>query len=272
MKFRTVSILSLAVVAALAVPVSDAQRSPIVPYPETDFVFNDLKTYITSTLDECVRGCMDDRQCVAFTYKKSGMCYLKKGVGSMNHNIFATSGYIASRGMPPPPLPQQAQPAPPPAAPAPAAGGDGLPPPNTVPATGSLRWVPSGAGAALPADAVAGGSEDGQPLVVCRSAYAGGVFPGKVVKGNCDIAHDGQEVPLRGYEVLTGTGARWGAAEPGFKGAFVAGAENGQPVYLCQAEYRGNVHPGRVARGQCDISYAGKEIPVALYQVMYAEP
>lgn len=200
------------------------------------------------------------------------MCYLKKGVRTLQRSTFATSGYIASRGMPPQPLPD-AQPGPVGPQPnMPMAGSGGLPPAGAVPATGSLRWVPGGTGMAVPADAVIGGSEDGIPLPVCRATYAGGLYPGKLVKDNCNISYDSREIYTHGFEILAGTGAHWGAPQPGFQGAFVAGGENGGPLYLCQAEYRGNLHPGKIYDGKCDISYAGREIPVASFQVLYTGP
>jgi hypothetical protein len=63
---------------------------------------------------------------------------------------------------------------------------------------GPLKWVPGGA---IPWNAVAGGEEKGLPLYVCRGSYQGGLYPGKVVRGNingevlvCNIAAGGKEI------------------------------------------------------------------------------
>jgi hypothetical protein len=63
---------------------------------------------------------------------------------------------------------------------------------------GPLKWVPGGA---IPWNAVAGGEEKGLPLYVCRGSYQGGLYPGKVVRGNingeilvCNIGVGGKEI------------------------------------------------------------------------------
>lgn len=252
-------------------PAAAIVGSPVIRYEQTDFMFGDIARVDARSFEECAQHCMSESRCVAFTRSQAGSCYLKSGTGNVQHNFFATSGFLSARGNPPPQVAVAAPPPPPPAAAVPSQG-DGVPAPNTVPATGALRWVPSGSGQALPADAVAGGSEDGATLYVCRAAHSGGVHPGKIVKGNCNIAYGGREIYMHGFEVLAGPGARWGAAQPGMTGAFVAGAENNKPLYLCQADYRGGQHPGKVINGKCDISYGGEEVPVVEFRVLYTTP
>ncbi len=139
---------------------------------------------------------------------------------------------------------------------------------NASPA--NLSWVRSASGYAAPIQAFAGGSEDGAALVLCRAAYAQGVYPGKLVKGNCNIGIGGREFYLHDYEILVGSGGSWGPPQAGYAGAFVAGIEGGRPVYVCQAPYRGGIHPGRVVGDQCSITYAGVETPVRDFAVLYA--
>ncbi len=62
-------------------------------------------------------------------------------------------------------------------------------------------WVPA-EGGAIPQGAVLGGSENGQPLFICRAQYNGGVHPGKVVGQNCNIGWGGREILNPTYEVL----------------------------------------------------------------------
>ena len=65
--------------------------------------------------------------------------------------------------------------------------------------TGSFRWVRGGS---VPSNAVAGGSEPGRTLYVCRASYNGGTHPGKWIAGRCNIGWGGREVGLPG-ELLT---------------------------------------------------------------------
>ena len=89
-----------------------------------------------------------------------------------------------------------------------------------APAPANLRWVRSASGYAPPQGAYVGGMEDGVPLYVCRAPYASGVYPGKLVKGNCNISYDNKEIPTRDFEVLVGAGGQWAAPAPNFAGAF----------------------------------------------------
>jgi hypothetical protein len=65
----------------------------------------------------------------------------------------------------------------------------------------TLRWV-AASGGQVPAGAVQGGQESGRSLFVCRVNYQGGVHPGKVVAGNCNIGYGGREIEISNYEVL----------------------------------------------------------------------
>jgi hypothetical protein len=134
--------------------------------------------------------------------------------------------------------------------------------------SGNVQWVRAGQGNAVPAGFV-GGYEKGQPLYVCRGPYASGVYPGKVVNGICDISFGNKEIALYDYEVLVGSGGQWGAPQPGYASAFVAGGENGGPLFLCQSPYEGGLHPGKVYDNTCHISYGGREVPVYAFSVLY---
>lgn len=54
-------------------------------------------------------------------------------------------------------------------------------------------------------------------------------------------------------------------------GAMIAGREaNGQVLFICRAQYRGGVHPGKIRAefGGCNIPWGGREIVVREYQVL----
>jgi microsomal dipeptidase-like Zn-dependent dipeptidase len=125
-------------------------------------------------------------------------------------------------------------------------------------------WVPKGT---IPANAVQGGQENGTPLYVCRGRHEGGGHPGKIVAGNCNISYGGREITLPDYEILVGNGT-WGSARPGYAGAFIAGQESGQNLYLCRANFNGT-HPGKVIGNNCNIGYGGEEKYLAKFDVFY---
>lgn len=51
----------------------------------------------------------------------------------------------------------------------------------------------------------AAGKESGSSLYLCRGTYQGGVHPGKVVAGNCNIGYGRKEISLTEYEVFYST-------------------------------------------------------------------
>ncbi|MFQ5526358.1 MAG: DUF3421 domain-containing protein [Thermoanaerobaculia bacterium] len=55
------------------------------------------------------------------------------------------------------------------------------------------------------------------------------------------------------------------------RGALVAGTEPGNPeLYLCRADYRGGVHPGKVVASRCNIGWGDKEIVLSDFEVLLA--
>lgn len=119
--------------------------------------------------------------------------------------------------------------------------------------------------------AVVGGQEGDLILFICQAFYHGGVHPGKVVAGRCNITYAGMEIPRNNFRVLVGEGLDWRTPKPGRipRNAVQGGFENGQPLYICHAQYRFHgVHPGKVVDGACNIGYGGREIRLEQYQVL----
>jgi hypothetical protein len=143
------------------------------------------------------------------------------------------------------------------------------------PGVAAQAWIDSASGAPLPANAVAGGEENGHRLYVCRASYNGGVHPGKVVAGNCNIGFGGDEIVLQQYQVLVTDVSphsfpEWGAPKDELAGAFVGGRESsGSPLAVCRAAYNGGIHPGKVVGDNCNIPYAHREIHVPQFEVLY---
>lgn len=120
---------------------------------------------------------------------------------------------------------------------------------------------------------VAGHEANGAPLYVCRADYQGGVHPGKVVAGNCNIGWGGMEVALQSFEVLVASRLQdpemWKTGFLPGNPNFVAGNEStGAPLYVCRAAFRGGVHPGKVVAGNCNIGWGGMEVALRSFEVL----
>jgi len=129
----------------------------------------------------------------------------------------------------------------------------------------------------VPSGAIAGGSERGRTLYICRAPYRGGLHPGKLVGRNCNIGWGGKEVTLSTYEVLVrrgGPGPNWAAARNGQVpgGAVRGGGEGGRTLYVCRARYSGGIHPGKLVGRNCNIGWGGKEIALSSYEVAIDPP
>ncbi|MBI1890665.1 MAG: DUF3421 domain-containing protein [Burkholderiales bacterium] len=132
---------------------------------------------------------------------------------------------------------------------------------------GSLAWV---GGPNVPANAVIGGQEPGRNLPVCRGSHQGGVHPGKVVAGKCNIGWGGKEITLGGFEVLINNGAKlaWVGGPNVPANAVIGGQEPGRNLPVCRGSHQGGVHPGKVVAGKCNIGWGGKEITLTGFEVL----
>ncbi len=136
-------------------------------------------------------------------------------------------------------------------------------PPSARAQDSAVQWQAQHAPATPGGDAIIGGPGDspepGSPLYVCRAAHDGGVYPGKWVKGSCDISVDGQELIQPDYEIAVGH-AVWGAYQGHATGLLQTGKEpDGAPLYSCRTNYRG-FQPGKLTDGKCSFAFDGREI------------
>jgi len=127
----------------------------------------------------------------------------------------------------------------------------------------SLQWQQQQAPATPGNEAIIGGPGDApeqdSPLYVCRAAHGEGLYPGKWVKGNCNIAVDGQEIVASDYEIAIGH-AVWGPYQSRAVGLLQTGKDaDGSTLYSCRASYRG-YQPGKLKDGKCAFPYDGREI------------
>jgi len=130
---------------------------------------------------------------------------------------------------------------------------------------------------------------DGAPQYVCRVPYKGGVQPGKLLKGLCNIGWGGGELVFTEYEVAVSAGGAWGPPTADYRGALIGGSENGGPLYVCRVpnyqyektgsglglpgfhefEERGT-HLGKVVAGSCHFGFGGKEKDAYPFEVYHA--
>merc|ERR1712212_352480 len=136
----------------------------------------------------------------------------------------------------------------------------------------SIRWV-SGCGSSVPSNAVPGGVDRGTRLFVARASHAGSLVPGKLhpTYETVFVSYGGKEhTKGSGFEILTGEGFQWKAAENGRvpEGAVQAGHEaNGTPLYVARAKVDGVDSIGKVntSHNDCHLPYGGREHRVRRY-------
>lgn len=148
------------------------------------------------------------------------------------------------------------------------AGDDGFVPP---PPFAEPHWVTTSVGRAIPRNTVSGGGENGHSLFICRGEYRGGLHPGKLVADRCNISWGGREIVLNRYQLLvSGISMAWVSGNYGSipPDAFPGGFENGNPLFICQANYAGGTHPGKIVGQMCNIPYGGREILIPYYNVL----
>jgi hypothetical protein len=111
-------------------------------------------------------------------------------------------------------------------------------------------------------------------LGVCRMHHEGGVHPGKLFDGKCNIGYGHTEVIGDEYELLVAQrDAFWhmeSEPEMDLSEALTGGREaNGYPLKLCVARHRTGwgaftshhgLHPGKYVFGRCNFGFADQEI------------
>ncbi|GEM_PF-2422928 len=136
----------------------------------------------------------------------------------------------------------------------------------------NVTWVRGGYGR-FPQNAVVGGHQPNRPhtLFVCHADFQGGVHPGKFLAGKCNISWGGREIAMSNYELLISrTPLFWMQANYGnIPGNAVAGGYEGpRTLYICQADFNGGVHPGKVVDRKCNFGWGGREISVPNYRIL----
>lgn len=138
-------------------------------------------------------------------------------------------------------------------------------------AAAQVSWVPARSGN-IPRNAVNGSMSQAKPMSICRAWHQNGVHPGKLIAGNCNIAWGDREIAIPAYEVLTGNALDFGWVR-GSNGAVPAnavygGQEPGRQLAVCRADYRGEMHPGKLVGNVCQIGWGGRAVSLPSYQVL----
>jgi len=133
-----------------------------------------------------------------------------------------------------------------------------------------MTWAPA-VPLSLGAIAIAGGSENGDKLYVCRAAANGGLHIGKIKQAalGCSVTDGRREVVAKRFELLV---PRWRTGTEGTLpvSALPQGRENGVSQYLCRAQRNNTVQIGKVSENQagCHIGMQGGEAVAAVYDVL----
>lgn len=135
------------------------------------------------------------------------------------------------------------------------------------------RWIPMHAGQPIPVSAVVGGSQHHPSALfyICRANYRGGVHPGKYLSGNCNISWGGSEIIMQHYEILLSDKPLiWIEESDGNipNHAIAGGSENGNPLFICQADYKNGTHPGKIIGENCNFGWGGHEMMAPYYKVL----
>jgi len=134
-------------------------------------------------------------------------------------------------------------------------------------------WIPMNSGEPMPVNAVVGGyqSHPRSTFYVCRADFNGGIHPGKLYNGNCNISWGGREVVMNNFEILVSdkrvswVGSSYGNIP---HHALAGGSENNQTLYICQASYQNGTHTGKIIGRNCNFGWGGREISVPNYNVL----
>merc|ERR1711962_1764698 len=122
---------------------------------------------------------------------------------------------------------------------------------------------------------VRGGKDRGVDLHVARAWHEGSLVPGKMhhIYNTVYVSYGGEEHSKDSFEILTGEGFEWKAAEGGNvpEWAFQGGHEvDGTPLYVAVGKINGVDAIGKVnpVHKRCYLPYGGKEHTVECYEVL----
>lgn len=136
-------------------------------------------------------------------------------------------------------------------------------------ALAAVKWVWTRDGS-IPPGAVKGGFVAGEDLYICRASYFDGMHVGKVFRGRCHFGWGGREVVRQEFEMLVDRGEeRWVGSDRALpNGAVRAGHAPAGDIFICRAQYRDGMHPGKLVGGRCLIGWGGRELDVVPYEVL----
>jgi hypothetical protein len=118
------------------------------------------------------------------------------------------------------------------------------------------------------------GSEiNGTILYLCRGSLFNSIQPGKTWAGynRCNVAYEGKEYVLDQFTIPNQCELGHLTWDEDERGAIKVGTDsNGNPLFLCQSNFRGSILPGKTWPGyhHCIITFAGREIITDHYRTL----
>ncbi|CEK09427.1 DUF3421 domain-containing protein [Legionella hackeliae] len=113
---------------------------------------------------------------------------------------------------------------------------------------------------------------DGKPLFLCLGRLFNSTQPGKTWAGynHCNVPYGGKEYIVDQFEVPSRQMFRKSYWSTSGLAITVGRDTNGNPLFLCQAYFRGSKQPGKTWPGyhRCNISYGGQEIITDNYRIL----
>ncbi|KTC87096.1 DUF3421 domain-containing protein [Legionella brunensis] len=118
-----------------------------------------------------------------------------------------------------------------------------------------------------------GSDTDGKPLYLCLARLFNSTQPGKTWPGygHCNVPYGGKEYVVDQFEVPSQSMFRKNYWSPYGGAAVTIGRDtNGNPLFLCQVDFKGSKQPGKTWPGynHCNISYGGQEIITDSYRIL----
>ncbi|MFO1074445.1 MAG: DUF3421 domain-containing protein [Geminicoccaceae bacterium] len=123
----------------------------------------------------------------------------------------------------------------------------------------------------VPEDAIVGGGEGGEPLLICRAADSTGLHPGKLRRSGkgCSIVSGGDELIVPRFEVLV---PRWIASKASAMpvAAMPMGRENAALQFVCRARAGRDLQIGKASTSLegCHVGMDGREVIVGSFEVL----
>jgi hypothetical protein len=139
----------------------------------------------------------------------------------------------------------------------------------------AIIWQAHHSGKKTPVHALVGGFDGPQLTPICRVKARGGLFPGKLFRGQCYFGLGGKEYRYaKGYEIaLPGPSAHllvWTKVWRGKKAPKLlhVGKASGKPQGICRGKHQRKLVNGRIWSNRCFLGYGGREVEIRGFEAL----